>query len=267
MLTDFIITFRETLEIALVVGIVLSYLEQLNNRSWFKTVYYALATGIILSVALGYFFEMKLGGFDGFYEQLYEGSIMVIAAGLISWMIVWMLRQSSRIAHHLRAHVDRHLESGSRLGVFILVLLSVLRDGIETVLLLKASAIESGANNVIAALLGILVAALLGYILFSGLRKFSMKHFFTVSTILLILFAAGLCANAVGEFQEAGFLTFGAQPAWDIGSTFLNEDTLLGGLLRGLFGWNAHPSLLQVGAYFGYLIVIASTSRLNLRKL
>ena len=90
LMTDFIITFRETLEAALVVGIVLSYLSRVDKKTWFHVVYWALVSGMFLSVILGFAFEVWLGGFEGVAEEIYEGAIMILAALLISWMILWM---------------------------------------------------------------------------------------------------------------------------------------------------------------------------------
>ncbi|MDP3976236.1 MAG: FTR1 family protein [bacterium] len=273
-MTDFIITFRETLEAALVAGIVLSYLAHIEKKSWFSVVYWAIAAGVILSVAAGYAFETFLGGFQGKAEEIYEGVIMLLAAALISWMILWMIKQRHKIKAHLQQTVDRHVETENKIGVFILVFLAVLREGIETVLFLQASALQAGGNSVIAAALGIVVAIAVGYILFSGLKKMPIQQFFTVTTIILILFAAGLVAHGIHELQEAGWIPFLTQQAWDLNPAvitegiypLLHENGAIGSLLKHVFGWNGNPSQLEVLSYLLYLGVMAGVMRMAEKK-
>lgn len=276
MFTDFIITFRETLEAALVVGIVLSYLSKLGNKSWYKTVYWAIFWGILLSIGVGILFEVYLGGFEGAAEEIFEGLIMLVAAALITWMIVWMINQRNLIAHHIREKIDKHIQSEKRWGVFILVLVAVLREGIETVLFLKASSIQAGGNSLVAAILGIVLAIVLGYLLFAGLKKISLKKFFTVTTVILILFAAGLLAHGVHELQEAGWIPVVVEEVWDVNPEIveegvyplLHEKGSIGGIFKGVLGWNGNPSLIEVLSYVFYLLLVLIFVRLsNTRKI
>jgi high-affinity iron transporter len=270
MFTDFIITFRETLEAALVVGIVLSYLAQTGSRSWFGTVYWAIGLAIITSIGAGYLFEIYLGGFEGAAEEIYEGIIMLTAAALISWMVVWMVRQKQHLSRHLKEQVDKHIQTEHKVGVFLLVFLSVLREGIETVLFLKAAAIQAGGNNLLAAILGILLAVGLGIVIFTGLKKISMQRFFQVSTIILVLFAAGLVAHGVHELEEAGWIPVLVEHVWDVNPPvleegvypLLHEDGAIGGLFKGVFGWNGNPSFGEVLSYVVYLLGMVTMMRI-----
>lgn len=265
-MATFLITFRETLEAALVVGIVLSYLSKLQQADWFRTVWYAVFSGVALSIVAGILFELYFGGFQGRAEELYEGFIMLIAAALLTWMILWMLRQRHLISAHIQSQVDRHLAKGEKIGVFFLVLIAVLREGIETVLFLKASSLQAQEGNSLMAILGITIAVFLGYLLFSGLKKFSLKKFFTVTTVLLILFAAGLVAHSVHELQEAGVLPGGGLVAWDLNPSvpesgaypWLHEKGTLGSLAKGIFGWNGNPTVLEVISYLVYMLFVLS---------
>ncbi|MGE3278644.1 MAG: FTR1 family protein [Candidatus Altimarinota bacterium] len=265
-MTDFIITFRETLEAALVVGIVLSYLSQLGQRSWFKVVYGAVAAAVVLSIFAGFGLQWYFGGFSGTVEEVYEGIVMLTAAALITWMVLWMIQQRHVLSQKIREKVDLHLEKGSRIGIFFLVLLSVLREGIETVLFLEASALQSGSNSFFAAIAGIIVAIVIGYLLFSGLKKVSLRHFFTVTSVVLILFAAGLVAHGVHELQEAGWIPVVVEHVWDLNPPvveegvypLLHEEGVIGSLMKGVFGWNGNPSLLEVLSYAAYLVFICT---------
>lgn len=274
MFTDFIITFRETLEAALIVGIVLSYLGKIGSRAWFSTVYWAIAAAVAGSLGAAYFFDVYLGGFEGMAEQLYEGVIMILAAFLITWMVVWMLRQRHLIAAHLRQKVDQHVKTESRWAMFFLVFVAVLREGIETVLFLKASSLQAGGNHIFAAVAGIVVAVVVGYLLFAGLRKIPMKQFFTVTSVILVLFAAGLLAHGVHELQEAGVITLGIQEAWDVNPAVLvegqypafHEKGVIGEMLKHVFGWNGNPSVLEVVSYFSYLLLAFAAARFMSRQ-
>lgn len=263
MFTDFIITFRETLEAALVAGIVLSYLARIGQQSWYRTVYWAIGVGVVVSVLAGVLFEAMLGGFAGANEEIFEGIIMLTAAALITWMIVWMMRMRHQIKARLQQRVDLHVEQGNGVGMFLLVFIAVLREGIETVLFLKASALQSGGNSLLFAVFGILLAIGLGYLIFSGLRKVSLSRFFSVTSAILILFAAGLIAHGVHELEEVGWIPATVE-VWDVNPEVitegvypvLHEKGALGGLLKGVFGWNGNPSLLELASYFVYLLLV-----------
>lgn len=274
MFADFIITFRETLEAALIVGIVLSYLGKIGNREWFKTVYCAIIAAIVASLGAAYLFDVYLGGFEGMSEQLYEGIVMILAAMLITWMVVWMLRQRHFIAAHLREKVDQHVKTERKWAMFLLVFVAVLREGIETVLFLKASSLQAGGNHLFAAALGVLVAMVLGYLLFTGLKRIPMKQFFTVTSVILVLFAAGLLAHGVHELQEAGVVTVGMQQAWDVNPEvlvegvfpLLHEKGVIGEMLKHVFGWNGNPSVLEVASYVLYLLLVLALARFMSRQ-
>lgn len=273
-MTAFLITFRETLEAALVAGIVLSYLSQLKAKDWFSTVYYAIFFGILFSIVAGYIFEIFFGGFEGTAEELYEGVIMLVAAALISWMILWMLKARHTISKQIRSQVDHHMMNEKKLGVFFLVFIGVLREGIETVLFLKASSLQAGENSVALAVLGIVVAVFFGYLLFAGLKKLSLQKFFTITSVLLILFAAGLTAHGVHELQEAKVISIGTEEVWNVNPTvnadgsfpLLHEKGTLGSLAKGLFGWNGNPTLLEVFSYFIYLLLVALLWKMQTRR-
>ncbi len=255
MIEGLLITLRETLEVALVVGIVLAYLAKTVNGRHKKFVWYGVAAGVFVSVALAFIFEMYFGGFEGAAEQIYEGTTMVIAAGLLSWMIVWMLKQRNGIKAKLEEKASVYVKEDHPIGLFGLVFVSSLREGVETVIFLKAAILNGGDGALLGALFGILIAIVLAYALFKGVAKVPLKKFFTVTSVLLILFAAGLLAHGVHEFQEAGILPIYNEHVWDV-NNFIDEKGGFGGIMKGLFGYNGNPSLLEVFSYLGYLVLV-----------
>lgn len=258
MAAALLITFRETLEAALVVGIALSYLKKTNQLAYKKFVWAGVVAGIALSILGAYIFEAFAGGFTGSNEALFEGIVMLVGAALLTTMILWMMKEKGK---KLKAKMAAHIDAAKKWELFGLVFVAVLREGIETVIFLYAAraAVEQGILS--GSIIGIATAAVLGYLLYKGSLKLPLKKFFTVSSILLILFAAGLVAHGVHELQEAGVVPIVAEHIWDINPEVaeegvypaLHEKGSVGSIFKGLFGYNGNPNLLEVLAYLVYL--------------
>jgi high-affinity iron transporter len=264
MISTFVITFRESLEAALVIGIVLAYLVRTGKERYNNVVYLGAVSAVVASAAGAIVFSALAGGLTGAAEQLFEGTAMLIASVLITYMTFWMLRQK-RISEELREKVDKEIDSKGKAGLFSLVFISVFREGVETVIFLGAASFMTGENSLLGAFLGIVSAIVLGYALFVWGKKINIKIFFSVTSTLLILFAAGMVAHSVHEFQEAGILPTLAEHIWDINPPvnadgtypLLHEKGVIGSIAAGLFGYNANPSFEEVIAYVMYLIAIA----------
>ena len=266
MLESFLVTSRETLEASLVVGIVLAYLNKTNNRSYRKTVYYGVLFGIITSILSAFAFTVFAGGFEGSGEQIFEGVTMLIGTLLLTTMILWMMQQR-HIAKEIEGKVERHLMSAqpflSHMGIFMIIFIAIIREGVETVIFLNAINYASGINF-LGGTLGIIAAVIVGYLFFVSTKKINLKKLFNISSILLILFAAGLVARSFHEFEEAkivgGIITplFDISPSANSGGIYhlFNENGMVGAFLKGLFGYNPSPSLLEVIAYVSYLAII-----------
>ena len=264
MIASFVITFRETLEAALIVGIVLSYLARTEQTRFNRVVYLGVAAAIIASIAGALLFTNLAGGFTGRAEQIFEGVTMLIGAALLTTMILWMMKQR-HIAAELQDRVATEVAEAHRLGLFSLVFVAVLREGIETVIFLGAASLVSTNNSLIGAAAGILAAILAGYAIFAGSMRLDLRKSFTITSILLILFAAGLVAHGVHELQEAGVIPTLVEHVWDINPPvnadgtypLLHEQGYVGSILKGLFGYNGNPSLLEVLSYLAYLVLVA----------
>ncbi len=267
MIESFLVTSRETLEASLVIGIVLAYLNKTNNQTYKKTVYYAVLFGIIASILTAFSFTLLAGDFEGIGEKIFEGFTMLIGAFLLSTMILWMMQQR-HISQEIHGKVEKHLMNVqplfSHMGIFMLIFIAIIREGIETVIFLNALNYASGINF-IGGTLGIVAAIFAGYMFFVGTKKINLKKLFNVSSILLILFAAGLVAHGIHEFQQANLLPLAA-PLFDI-SNVLSESSLVGSFLKGMFGYNSAPSLLEIIAYGAYFLGIFYVyRRINVSK-
>jgi len=263
MIPSFIITFRETLEAALIVGIVLGYLARTKQTKYNNVVYAGIASAILASIVGAFLFTNLAGGFTGRAEELFEGIVMLIGASLLTTMILWMMKQR-HIATELQDRVATEVGEAHRFGLFSLVFVAVLREGIETVIFLGAASFVSTDNNLIGAIAGMLAAMLLGYAIFAGSMRINLKKFFNITSILLILFAAGLVAQGVHELQEAGIIPTVIEHVWNINPPPnpdgsyppLHENGYVGSILKGLFGYNGDPSLIEVLTYLLYLLLV-----------
>src|SRR3989338_4339627 len=205
MLESFLVTSRETLEAGLVVGIVLAYLNRTNNRNYKKTVYYAVALGILACILAAFTFTFFAGEFQGASEQIFEGATMLLGAFLLTTMILWMMQQrfiSKEIESKVRVHLTNPAPWVSHLGIFMVIFVAIIREGIETVIFLNALNYQSGINF-LGGTLGIIAAITVGYAFFVSTRKINLKKLFNISSVLLILFAAGLVAHGIHELEEA----------------------------------------------------------------
>ncbi len=263
MIPSLIIVFREVLEAALIVGIILSYLVRIKQTKFNTVVYYGVGSGIVASIIGAFLFNALADGFSGRAEELFEGIAMLVGALLLTTMILWMKKQK-HIASALEHKVAAEITEAHRFGLFFLVFIAVLREGIETVIFLGASSFVSQDNNLFGALIGMIAAVILGYILFVGGKKMNIKKFFTVTGIILIFFAAGLVAHGVHEFQEATVIPVINEHVWDINPSLaadgsyplMHEKGYIGSIAKGLLGYNGDPSLLEVGSYIVYLILV-----------
>ncbi len=187
---------------------------------------------------------------------------MLLAAGVLTWMIFWMRAQASTMQVELQANVKHAAQSGGGRALFMIAFLAVMREGIELALFLTAAAAASTQQQTLmGALLGLAGAVVLGWMLFATTLRLNLQRFFQVTGVLLILFAAGLVAHGVHEFNEIGWIPAVVEHLWDI-NPILNETSTLGLMLKALFGYNGNPSLTEIIAYFLYL----ATVMLGLRR-
>jgi high-affinity iron transporter len=259
MLPSLLIVFRETLEAALVIGLVLGYLARTGQERLRSSVWLATAAGIAASGMGAFLFHRLAGGFEGRAEALFEGVTMLLGAGLLTTLIVWIAGRADA-ARRLRQRLETRLAArmGSRYpGLFLLVFFSILREGVETVLFLAAARFNSSGNNLLGALIGLSAAGLLGFALFRGALRISLRAFFTSTNALLILFAAGLVGRGIHELQEAGLIPEIVEHLYDL-TRLLPESGFAGGLAKGLFGYHANPGLLEMLAYSLYLAMNAA---------
>ena len=272
---SFLITLRETIEAALIIGILLVYVIKIEQKKLRKDIWIGTAIGLIVSIGAAFAFNYLLGGFEQ-YEEIIEGFSMIFAAILLSWMIVWMRRTGRDIQDKLESRIEQSIKSQQRLGIISLAFISVLREGIETVIFLAG--IEATGEAPIAilwsGLFGVVVAVIIALVIFLSGKRINMKLFFNITSIVLIIFAAGMLAHGVHELQELGWFGsenhFFQRVVWDTSGVLNDKTTELGLFLRALFGYQDKPTWLELIIYVGYYLVLTavlvSFNRLNKRK-
>lgn len=249
-----LITLREGLEAALIVGIVLGYLRKINYSEGRSYVWMGVLGAVAASLGVAAVIQAVGLELEGTAEAIFEGTTMFLAVGVLTWMIFWMRYQARLIKTSLEHDVHAAVKSGRNRGLVAIAFVAVFREGVETALFLSAAAFASERGGTLpGAVLGLGIAILMGYVLYASTARLNIRLFFNLTSILLLLFAAGLLAHGVHEFQEAGLIpTLNAQ-VWDT-NHLLDESSPVGQLFKALFGYNGNPSLEEVVAYLFYWV-------------
>jgi high-affinity iron transporter len=268
MLPTYLLSLREGLEAALIIGILLGALSKIRRTDLSPTVWMGTLSAIgvsILTAILLTTFGMSL---EDPAEAIFEGITMLIAAGILTWMIFWMSKQARFLKSELEAGVNKAAASAGKSGVFWLAFIAVVREGVELALFITAAFFAGNQSGVtsdiiqtlVGTILGVGTAALLSWTLFATAVRLDLRRFFQVTGLLLILFAAGLIAHGVHEFNEVGWIPSVIEHVWNLDSV-ISEASLLGQLLKTLFGYSSAPSLTEMIAYFVYIAVVTGLWR------
>ncbi len=260
----FVTGLREGVEAALIVAILLAYLNRSGNIGQAPRIWLGAGLAILLSVAAGVVIFQTAGSLEAPYEQYLEGTAMLIAAAVVTWMLFWMRRQARSVKGELQAAVDRAIDDGSATALGVLAFIAVIREGIETSLFLTgqaaaASAAGGAAWVIVGALLGIAMAAVLGVGFYHGSRRINLNTFFRWTGVALVFIAAGLLSRAVHELIEIGVIPFGGGTAFDISAVLPHSEeggNILGQMLRALFGYSSTPEIGTFVVWLAYVVVV-----------
>lgn len=282
VLPTFVITLREGVEAALVVGIVLACLKKAKQSRFNRWVYLGVLAGIAVSALIGLLFGWMiklLGTASPIAEPLLEGVFSVMAIVLLSWMLIWMTQQARFMKTQMEGAVTHALKQRAAWGVFWLIFIAVLREGFESVVFIIAK-FEQGFLPALGALAGLGAAAGIGVLLFKWGIKMNLRLFFQVMGVLLLLVVAGLVVTALGHFDTV-MTTLASQnraseslciyyehftkvhscilgpKVWDL-SRVLPDDRFPGIILSALFGYTQRLYQVQAIAYVIFLVTIGS---------
>lgn len=254
MLATSLIAFREGLEAALIVGIVLGYLKKTGRLDQGRYAWIGVIAAVLMSIGVAVLIQVIGAELEGAAEQIFEGVTMFLAVALLTWMIYWMRVQARTMKSSLEREVDSAITAGQKWGLVSVTFAAVFREGLETALFLSAAAFASdGVTTLVGTVIGLSIAFVVGYLLYASTVRLNLRQFFSVTSILLLIFAAGLFSRSIHEFQEAGlFFTFN-EHIWDT-SWLLSESSLLGQVLKTLIGYSSSPSLESMIGYVAYWI-------------
>jgi len=257
MLAIAVIVFREVLEAALIISVVMAAAVGLAGRGrWVATGVGIGLAGAALTAAFAAAITNSLSG-NG--QEVLNAAILGVAVVMLAWHTIWMARHGREMAAQARG-ITAQISDGSRhmRSLAVIVAAAVLREGAETVLFiagLAASAEESTMALALGALLGLLGGAAVGGALYAGLLRIPVGRLFSVTGWLVLLLAAGLAAQAAGFLIQADLLPSLGDQLWDT-SPLLSEDGMIGRVLHTLIGYVARPAGLQVFAYVTTLVAI-----------
>ena len=275
-MSEFLIMFREVLEGVLVVGILYTFIVKTGRLHLKKSIINGVTASFIATGIFAVIFQIAYGGFEGKQAALFEGTTMLIAALLLSTMIIWMGRNKN-VAASLEKEASDIIKKDKNvsLGLFALTFFAIFREGVEVVLFMYAIVIQSDGLSIGGSILGSLVALMIGYTIFIQGKKVPLKKFFNVTSILLIFVCAGLVAYGVHEFEEAFYTKdeMKKMEVWNVneqGPIFgfniddngipkplLSDKGAVGQLFKGFFGYNGNPTSTEISSWLLTLILVS----------
>ncbi|PKU26649.1 iron uptake transporter permease EfeU [Telmatospirillum siberiense] len=255
MLVPFLIMLREGLEAALIVGIVASYLKQTGRTQWLPAIWSGIGLACLLCLGIGLGLDLISAEFPQKQQEMFEAAVGLIAVGILTSMVFWMKKAGHSVKSQLHGAIDEALRPGARQGAALvgMVFFAVAREGLEAVFFLLAVFQQSsGSGPVIGAAAGLLAAAATGYGLYYGGMRLNLRLFFRITGLFILVVAAGLLSGSVRALHEAGLWNGLQATAFDL-SAVLPNDSAIGSVLTGLFGYQDTPSVGEVSAYILFL--------------
>jgi len=247
MMASMVIVFREMLEMALVVGVLLAATSGLpESRRWI-----ALGSGIgLLGAAFfGVFMEQMEATFDGDGEFLFNAALLTLAATLIAWTVLWMSKHGREAGQRMQ-QVGKSVAGGELpfVSLAVVSMAAVMREGSEAVFFLFGAAqgiATDGWSMLMGGSMGAVAALALGTLLYLGMVRIPMKSLFTVVGWMLMLLAAGMASQAAWNLVAIEWLPAIVDPLWNT-ATVLSQESMLGELLHVMIGYDEAPSAMQV---------------------
>jgi len=275
MIGTFIIGLREGLEAALVVGILLAYVHRVGRSDVAGRIWFGVGLAVTLSLGLGALLTFGTYGLTFEAQEIIGGTMSILAVGLVTWMVFWMGRTAHTLKSTLESEVAQAIE-GSAWGLVMIGFVSVAREGLETALFLWSAVRSSGNGNGAwtGAVLGLLCAVALGWLIYRGMIRINLGKFFTWTGAILVVVAAGILAYGVHDLQEARVLPgpFGPATGWLSGWAFQIGETidpsgLPAAVLKGTIGFAPEMTRLEIIVWAVYLVVVMTAYVTQHRRL
>jgi high-affinity iron transporter len=255
VLPTFVIGLREGLEAALIVGIIAAFLGQQGRREALRQVWAGTAAAVVICIGVAVALQVISSDLPQRQQEGLETVVSVLAVGLVTYMIIFMRRHARELKGDLEGAAASALATGSGRALVVMAFLAVLREGFETAVFLLATFHASGdaASSWVGAVIGILLAAGVGYGIYRGGVRLNLARFFRITGLVLVVVAAGLVMTAVHTANEAGWLAIGQEQALDL-SWLVRPGTPVSSLLTGVLGIQPYPVWIEVIAWLAYLV-------------
>lgn len=264
-----LIGFRESLEAALIIVIIAVYLRKIGKQRLNRYLYIGTLGAVVASILLGAIIQIIYGGLGGASAELFEGVASITATVVLTYMIVWMAKNAQKIKGELQKKIDIAVTKGQVFGIVTIAFLAVFREGIETVLFLTVSFFSDPLGSTIGMLIGFALVGVIAFLIMKGTYQLDIGKFFKYTSIILIIFAAGLIGYGTHELIEAGETVglefgilgenaFNINPPTNIDGTYppLHENGVVGSILKALIGYDGNPEWLRIIVYVGYWLIM-----------
>jgi len=278
IIAPFLVVFRESIEAALIVGIMWAYLDKIERPDYQKYLVYGTIGAIVISIGLGGIIVLTIGQLTGLWAKAFEGVASIFATLLLSYVIIWMSKHARTIKSELEGKIAYGIMKSYRSKtsvkvIFILAFVAVAREGLETVLFLTPLLSINLGQTVLGSIIGIVIAIALSLAAKRGIYNMDISKFFSYTSLILIVFAAGLFGYGVHELVEAAEIAGIENPlfekAWDINpesqSHPLHENGIIGIWFKSLVGYDGNPEWIRVISYIAYWIWAGSFYRKTYR--
>ena len=264
MLAALIIVFREVFEAGLIVGIVLAVTSSVPYR--LRWIVGGLFAGLVGACAVAAFAGTLTQLFEGMGQELFNAAILSTAVIMLTWHNVWMARHGREMANELRT-MGQAVVDGARplVALATVIAIAVLREGSEVALFLYgvAATSEGGGRALLGGgALGLLLGVAVCLATYFGLMRIPPRALFRTTTVLITLLSAGMAAQAVFFLARANWLTSFDQVVWD-SSAVLPEGGVAGRTLKALIGYTDQPTVMQLAAYVGVILLTVILMRLT----
>jgi high-affinity iron transporter len=259
VLATFVIGLREGLEAALIVGIIATFLRQRGRPDLLGRVWVGVGVAVVLCLAAAIGLQVLNAELPAQQQEGLETVVGLIADGMVSYMLIWMQRHARGLKRKLENATAEALVTGSAWALVGMAFAAVMREGLETAVFLLATfqASEDAFLASVGALLGILVSVGLGVALYKGSVRINLGEFFSATSVVLVLVAAGLVMSSLHAAHNAGWLTIGQQPVIDL-SWLVQAGSIQAALLTGMLGLRAQPTQIELIGWLLYVIGAAA---------
>jgi high-affinity iron transporter len=257
VLATLVIFLREGVEASMIIAILLAYLNRIGRREHFRDVFLGVGAALVLATGGGVAAYETIRSYDGSRVQtIFETVTYLVAATVLTYMTFWMRKHARSLSKELRARADAALDGRARWGLGLLAFQAVGREGLETVVFTLAIIFStSAAGALTGAVIGLAGSLAIAFVIYRLGHKLNLARFFTVIGVLLMVFAAGLLADAVENLQQLGWLPVLDAPMWH-SARLLSEESALGDVLHSFFGYSDAPTPLQLLTYVAYLAIV-----------